>query len=285
MAPAPSYVVEGPYGPYSDLVPNTGQVTTANTPFAGLPNAPYPYNPAAAAPAYPVAPYPAPPAYQPAYVPPPPPPVPAYSQYPQPAPGPAPQYAQGTPAPAGVTAKQQRVTQQQAEADEGADKKGGDPLWGYITEVKAGLLYHDAGVFGKHEERGADIDGEVRFLPSELLSFIGSPRPHLGFHANTAGDTSQFFGGITWEWFLLDALFADFSVGLSLNNDNGLTTDKPHTKELGSPILARFSGEIGWNFSGPHSISIIVDHVSQGTVINKENEGMDSLGVRYGYRF
>jgi hypothetical protein len=25
--------------------------------------------------------------------------------------------------------------------------------------------------------------------------------------------------------------------------------------------------------------------VSQGTVINKENEGMDSLGVRYGYRF
>jgi lipid A 3-O-deacylase len=305
LPPASSYPIEGPYGPYSDLVPNTGQMSVANSPFANLPTraAPYPSSPYGGYPAYvppppyPVAPYPAVPvytppyagapypaapvytppypavpAYTPAYTPQPPPP-PAYSQYPAPAPAPVPQYS-----PPAAKAPPRQIA---AEPD---GEETGNPLFGLITEVKAGILYHDAGVFGRGEERGADADGEIRFLPWEWLDFMASPRPHLGFHINSAGDTSQVFTGLTWEWNFLPPFFADASFGLAVH-DGAITTDALGTKELGSRVLFRESVEIGWNFYGPHSVSILVDHVSHGTMLGPKNEGMDSLGLRYGYRF
>ena len=278
LAPAPSYSIEGPYGPYSDLVPNSGQMSSANSPFAGLPNgqAPYAYPRypayAPAAPSYPVV-----PSYTPAYTPPPPPP-PAYSQYPQPGPPPPiPHYAQ----PAAPPPQMRQIA---AEPEDENENKSGNPAFGLITEMKAGILYHDAGVFGRNEERGADVDGEIRFLPWEFLNFMASPRPHFGFHINTAGDTSQVFTGLTWEWNFLPPFFADASFGLAVH-DGAITTDALHTKELGSRVLFRESVEIGWNFYGPHNVSVLVDHVSHGTMLGPKNEGMDSLGVRYGYRF
>ncbi|MFZ0693989.1 MAG: acyloxyacyl hydrolase, partial [Alphaproteobacteria bacterium] len=59
----------------------------------------------------------------------------------------------------------------------------------------------------------------------------------------------------------------------------------PKTKQLGSNVLSREAVELGWNFYGPHSVSILLDHVSQGHILAKENEGMNTLGLQYGYRF
>jgi lipid A 3-O-deacylase len=278
VVPAQSYPIEGPYGPYSDLDPNKTPMSAANTPFAQLPQRSGPLYPSGAPyygpnPAY--QPYPVVPSYQPAYTPPlpvMPPPSPVMA-------GPAAAAPQMPPAASKPGARQVAA----APEEEGYESK--DPLLGIVTQAEIGIAAHDAGVFGRNKEPGADIDMEIRFLPIDWLGFMASPRPHIGFHINTAGATDQVFTGITWEFWFWKDFFIDPSFGLSLNNDSSINTSSQVRKQLGSHILFREAIDLGWEFYGPNSVSILLDHVSHGHILGKENEGMDTLGVRYGYRF
>ena len=64
---------------------------------------------------------------------------------------------------------------------------------------------------------------------------------------------------------------------------NSVQTNK---KELGSSLLFREAAEIGWNFYGKDSISIRLDHISNANLWGEDtNEGLDTLGIFYGYRF
>lgn len=188
-------------------------------------------------------------------------------------------------APAAAPAREVAAT---PESEEPTDEHAGNPLLGFITEVWVGLDYHDAGIFGRHKEPGVDGDMEIRFLPIEFLDFLASPRPDLGLHINSAGATNQVFFGLTWEFWFLKNLFVVPSWGFSVNDDCCLDNNSNNTttrKQLGSHFLFREALELGWNITGPHNISILVDHVSHGHILASENEGMDSLGLRYGYRF
>jgi hypothetical protein len=50
--------------------------------------------------------------------------------------------------------------------------------------------------------------------------------------------------------------------------------------------LFREAAEVGWNFYGKDSISIRLDHISNANLWGEEtNEGLDTLGIFYGYRF
>ena len=77
-------------------------------------------------------------------------------------------------------------------------------------------------------------------------------------------------------------------VGFGLDDDkihspNNVVTDK---KELGSNILFREAAEIGWNFYGKDSISLRFDHISNANLWGEDaNEGLDTFGVVYSYRF
>ena len=42
--------------------------------------------------------------------------------------------------------------------------------------------------------------------------------------------------------------------------------------------------EAGWRFDEHNSLSVYFDHISNGNTADV-NEGLDDLGVRYGYRF
>ncbi|HIF08901.1 MAG TPA: hydantoinase B/oxoprolinase family protein [Sneathiellales bacterium] len=60
------------------------------------------------------------------------------------------------------------------------------PWW--LSEVKVGALLNDVGAFGRSEEdTNVVINGEALFnLKGRIWEKIWSPRPHLGFSANTA---------------------------------------------------------------------------------------------------
>src|SRR5262245_20550549 len=107
-------------------------------------------------------------------------------------------------------------------ADGGASLKdaAGTESWTstIISELRAGWLYHDAGLFSNKKEKGSDGNAEVLFTSPDALSAIWSPRPHLGTSINTAGETSQVYGGLTWTYNFTGHLFGDFSFGPSLNN-------------------------------------------------------------------
>ena len=53
---------------------------------------------------------------------------------------------------------------------------------------------------------------------------------------------------------------------------------------LGCEILFRESISAGVLFDGHHSLSLMFDHISNGGLCD-DNDGQDTFGVRYGYRF
>lgn len=161
---------------------------------------------------------------------------------------------------------------------------------GFLDELKLGVLRHDAGVFGNHKEDGADINLEARFVSPEFLHPLLAPRPHLGLSLNTDGNTNQVYAGLTWTFTLFrglfstsDSLYLDASIG-GAAHDGKLDTEAPGRKSLGSRFLFRESLELGYSFTPSQSISIMLDHVSNANLANR-NEGLDNLGVRYGIKF
>jgi lipid A 3-O-deacylase len=152
-----------------------------------------------------------------------------------------------------------------------------------ISEVRIGALVHDIGPFSSNEEGGMDGNFEVLFQSPGLLDIIWAPRPHIGLSVNSEGDTSQVYAGLSWEWSFWGHWFAGFSLGGSVH-DGKLTTNRIDRKELGCRLLFRESIEIGYRFGGKHSISGFLDHISNARICEK-NEGLETTGIRYGYKF
>ncbi len=159
----------------------------------------------------------------------------------------------------------------------------GDGILAAISEFRGGILAHDRGPFTNNEEGGADINLEVLFRSPDFLGSIGSPRPHLGFSVNTSGDTDQFYAGLTWEWQFWRRLFAGFSLGGAIH-DGETETSRTDQKELGCRVLFRGSLELGYRLTRRHGISLFYDQISNLDICD-HNEGLETAGLRYGYRF
>ena len=169
----------------------------------------------------------------------------------------------------------------------GAETKAASP-WGpddHRGEWRLGVVDHDAGVFGRTKESGVDITAELRFKPLRggFWDALGSPRLHVGANISTAGDTNQFYSGLTWSWYFWGPLFASFDFGASIH-DGSLSSSKSDEKELGSRILFREALELGVRLTHRHSLAIRLDHSSNANLADN-NEGIDTIGLVYGYRF
>ena len=154
-----------------------------------------------------------------------------------------------------------------------------------LREVKVGVLDHDVSRFwgGNELENGGDINGEFVFAPS--FHFLkGAIRPNLGFSINTDGYTSKVYGGGVWEYVWKNGLFADLGLGLALHDGLIDEDGKGGEKELGSRVLFRFVFEGGFTVKEHHRFSVMFDHISNGYLADP-NDGLDTLGFRYGYLF
>lgn len=164
-----------------------------------------------------------------------------------------------------------------------ASPAAAEELGGLLSEVRIGWMLHDAGIFGRSEEEGFDIDGELLFASPDVLDVIWSPRPLLGVSVNTAGDTSQVYGGLAWDWNFWGPLFVEGSLGLSVHDGN-LEASSPDRKALGCRVLFRESVALGARFLERHSLSLMLTHISNATLCDN-NEGLDTIGIRYGFKF
>lgn len=154
---------------------------------------------------------------------------------------------------------------------------------GLVDEVRLGLLYHDPGGWGGSGiEEGFDVNGELIFSPArEVLS--GVLRPNLGFSLNSEGDTSKIYGGAVWEYRWPRGYFFDLALGLAVH-DGETDEGSANLNQLGSPVLFRVAFEAGFTVGRSHTISILFDHISNAYLADP-NEGLDTVGIRYGYRF
>ena len=155
------------------------------------------------------------------------------------------------------------------------------PLLG-ISELKVGALYHDVpglwSGFGV-ERPAADANFEVLFAPW-ARTFGGYLRPAIGATVNFNGDTSKAYADLRWEAETASGVFFAIGMGAAIHNGDLSPADDFH-KALGSRVLFHPSAEIGYRFDGVNSISIFADHVSNGFT-QRYNEGMDTVGIRYG---
>lgn len=154
---------------------------------------------------------------------------------------------------------------------------------GIVSELRFGLLRHDAGIVSHHKEPGVDVNGEVLFVSPDFLEAIGAPRPHLGVEVNSEGQTSQAYVGLSWTWDFHPSFFLEGSLGAAVHNGN-LDKYDPVRKALGSRVLFRESVSLGMRINEQLSLSLFVDHISNAGLA-RYNGGMDGLGLRIGYRF
>jgi lipid A 3-O-deacylase len=153
----------------------------------------------------------------------------------------------------------------------------------WLYEIRTGILAHDVPVWSRSsKEAGVDFNAEFIFgFPNfELLS--GIVRANLGFSLNNQGDTSKVYSGLLWEYMWDSGLFLNLGLGLAAHD--GELDNSDDKKELGSRILFRIPIEIGLLFTRYQGVSIMFDHVSNAYLADP-NEGLDTIGLRYIYRF
>lgn len=157
-------------------------------------------------------------------------------------------------------------------------------LAAWLHEVKFGVLHHDTGGLwsGFRRENGVDFNLEAIFSPHR--QFLGGIiRPAFGGSVNTVGDTSKLYTGIRWQYEHISGLFMGIGLGGAIH-DGKLHLHHHDRKALGSRVLFHIPIEIGYRLNAKSSLSAYFDHVSNAYLADA-NEGMDTLGGRFGYRF
>jgi hypothetical protein len=156
---------------------------------------------------------------------------------------------------------------------------------GIVYGVRFGLLIHDMGGLWSNTraEGGVDWNAEIVFNKPSFMLWEGIVLPNIGLSVNSRGDTSKFYGGLLWEFQFRNGLFFNIGIGLAVHNGQ-LESRDANKKQLGSRILFREPIEFGFTFLKNHRISILFDHISNADLA-RPNEGLDTLGIRYGFQF
>lgn len=156
---------------------------------------------------------------------------------------------------------------------------------GLVSEIRGGVLAHDVGGLwaqGSREERWVDLNVEIMFRPA-LAVFGGQLSPAFGANINTSGDTSALYLDARWQYETPSGLFFGIGLGIAVHDGEKHLVDFDR-KALGSQVLFHIPFEIGMRLDAHNSLSVYFEHMSNGELAD-ENEGLDRLGVRYGYRF
>ena len=151
--------------------------------------------------------------------------------------------------------------------------------------IRIGLLAHDVGGLWSHSqaEGGVDVNAEIVFNQPSLKLWQSFIMPNMGVSINSQHDTSKVYGGLLWEFVFDNGFFVNSGGGFAIHNGH-LESDDSNKKQLGSRVLFRVPIEFGFTIQERHRISILFDHISNA-YLTSPNEGMDTIGVRYGFQF
>lgn len=147
-------------------------------------------------------------------------------------------------------------------------------------EAKTGLLYQDIphlwSGFSREPSPAWNVEVNVRvaeFLKAQI-------KPHVG--VTLAEQTSKVYLGSSAEW-TCKSFFVSLGLGVAVHDGQLEWEAGSERKALGSRALFRIPVEAGFR-KDKWSVSLLFEHVSNGYTANV-NEGMDSLGLRFGWSF
>lgn len=154
-----------------------------------------------------------------------------------------------------------------------------------VSELKLGVLDHDVpGLWSGFRAEPNSVDINVEAILSPSVMFLGGTlRPAVGGTINTEGATSHAYIDARWQYEMPSGIFFGLGLGGAIHNGQ-LQLDDWDRKALGSRVLFHIPVEIGYRFDEHNSLSAYFEHTSNAYTVDP-NEGMDRLGIRYGYRF
>lgn len=167
-----------------------------------------------------------------------------------------------------------------------------------VNEVQIGVLAHNIQVIDSknaNKEDGPVIEAQITFDSPGFLRWAGAPRPYAMISANVSGDTSHAGVGLEWRWEFADGWQLNPGLGYVVH-DGELENPYPPGPQsiafadehvlLGSRDLFRTSLAVTRELSENWSAQVIFAHLSHGQILGDgRNQGMDQIGVRFGYRF
>ncbi|WP_019616578.1 acyloxyacyl hydrolase [Psychromonas ossibalaenae] len=153
-----------------------------------------------------------------------------------------------------------------------------------FDELKFGLLAHDVEGFWSNSKREQGVDINVEGIFSPFANLLGGEiQPAVGVSINSHGDTSKLYADALWKFTVGDYCFAGIGLGIAVHNGE-THPEESDMKALGSRFLTHLPLEIGCSVTSRYSLSAYFDHISNGGT-NHTNQGMDTLGLRIGYKF
>jgi hypothetical protein len=152
------------------------------------------------------------------------------------------------------------------------------------SEIFGGVFVHDVDTpftFGGFEA-GADLQLGWQGAPIQALRAVGSPSPYLFGSLSTAGDTNFAAAGFSWK--IGRRFYLRPGVGFAIHDRNSrIVGPDGFRRDLGSRLL--FEPEIGLGYQASDRLSIEASwvHISQAQLFDRQNPGMDSIGLRLSY--
>jgi lipid A 3-O-deacylase len=163
----------------------------------------------------------------------------------------------------------------------GSAASAGDVLYA----LKLGVLAHDVPDLWSGfqvEHNAADINIEAQFAAAWAMPW-GAIRPVVGGSINTRGQTSDGYIDARWQGDCPSGVFFGIGLGAAVH-DGELGPPDQDRKWLGSRVLFHIPIEVGYHIDAHNDLSVYFEHMSNAYT-EKYNEGMDRIGLRYGYRF
>lgn len=156
------------------------------------------------------------------------------------------------------------------------------PAPAFADEIFGGLYAHDVNwVTASGVEHGADI--ELGWRGPRILRPLGGPRPHVFASVNTAGDTHFAAAGISWQ--IGRTLYVRPGIGVAVHTGPDHFDFTGRRIWFGSRVLFEPELGIGYRVNDRVSVEASWVHLSHAQLFNKENPGLDTVGVRLNYRF
>lgn len=149
-------------------------------------------------------------------------------------------------------------------------------------EIFGGLYVHDVDTFlskGGYED-GADL--QIGWRGDRIRTLAGAS-PHAFVLVNSDGGTNFAVAGLGWK--IGDPLYVRPGLGLAVHDGPELRVRGNRRVDLGSRIVFAPELAIGYRINEAVSLEASWVHFSHAQLFDRQNAGMDNIGLRLNYRF
>lgn len=157
-----------------------------------------------------------------------------------------------------------------------------------LSEIRGGVMWHQF-IGPKSADEGSLsanfevlINGPWARPTRGFWDNLTNPRLMAGATVNTSGYTSFVYGGLDWNFALTDRWY--LGAGLGLGISDGETDNVPGRIDVGCSVGGFAQLNLAYRVTERWSVMGTFQHISNGGLC-EPNHGINTLGVRAGYRF